>query len=271
MNHFLTQSIDIAMNKDYLDRLYAVYPVIPSSARCLDDAAVCNIEKYYNQKNSNLLIKELLRLELFPFKDSFVSFFRRYPKSIDLNTRTVNRIASILYGMDFDTIIEKSTVPKETNRQMGPMFKNWISKNSIICIKVYNELDEFLKSNDTAILNSSDNSMMLFAKDYLGYHRNKGIDFIARIKNINNDNIKYIVGEAKFLTDYGGHQNLQLEDAMLTLTSSYNKNVIPISILDGVCYIQGNNKMYKKLLEYQDNYIMSALLLGQFINYIEVL
>ena len=41
---------------------------------------------------------------------------------------------------------------------------------------------------------------MHWAKKTLGYTRNKGLDFIARF------NGKYVIGEAKFLTDFGGHQ-----------------------------------------------------------------
>ena len=38
--------------------------------------------------------------------------------------------------------------------------------------------------------------MKLFAEKSLGYNRNKGLDFLARI------NGKYVIGEAKFLTDF---------------------------------------------------------------------
>lgn len=46
--------------------------------------------------------------------------------------------------------------------------------------------------------------MMNFAKEHLGYNYNKGLDFVARF------NKQFVIGEAKFLTDFGGHQMLNL-------------------------------------------------------------
>ena len=57
-------------------------------------------------------------------------------------------------------------------------------------------------------------------------------------------NGKYVIGEAKFLTDRGGHQNAQLNDALATISS--DANAVKVAILDGVCYIEKKNKMYNK-------------------------
>ena len=54
-------------------------------------------------------------------------------------------------------------------------------------------------------------------------------------------NGKYIIAEAKFLTDFGGHQNAQFADAISTLKAGCS--AITIGILDGVLYIKGKNKM----------------------------
>ena len=80
----------------------------------------------------------------------------------------------------------------------------------------------------------------------------------------------YILGEAKFLTDFGGHQNAQFEDAISTMRHEMrktNNNVKVISILDGVLYIPGKNKMHKKLTEgFKDNeVVISAVLLRDFL------
>lgn len=120
-------------------------------------------------------------------------------------------------------------------------------------------LEEFLSSDADAILNASDKSMMEFASQELGYKRNKGLDFLARF------NGKYIIGEAKFITDFGGHQNAQFLDAMSTLTDT-NIKAIPVAIIDGVPYIKSNNKMYKQITETYNGYnIMSALVLREFL------
>lgn len=102
--------------------------------------------------------------------------------------------------------------------------------------------------------------MQEFAKEYLGYTRLKGLDFIARF------NGKMIIGEVKFLSDFEGHQNAQLEDAISLLNTSLTPNIIKVAILDGVCYIQGKNKMFETLTkDYQNHNILSALLLRDFL------
>jgi len=74
------------------------------------------------------------------------------------------------------------------------------------------------------------------------------------------------MSEAKFLSDFGGHQNAQLEDAINLLNTSSNPDIIKIAILDGVCFIQGKNKMFQTLIQkYQNHNIFSALLLRDFL------
>ena len=43
--------------------------------------------------------------------------------------------------------------------------------------------------------------MKYYAAKNLDYKSAKGLDLVARF------NGKYVIGEAKFLTDFGGHQN----------------------------------------------------------------
>ena len=109
-------------------------------------------------------------------------------------------------------------------------------------------------------MNASDNEMLNFASSFFGYSRNKGLDFIARI------NGRYILGEAKFLSDFGGHQNAQFADAISTIEALNKLEVIPVAILDGVLYIKGNNKMYKDITSTYAHYnILSSLILREFL------
>lgn len=106
--------------------------------------------------------------------------------------------------------------------------------------------------------------MKRFAHKFLGYNREKGLDFIARF------NHTYVVGEAKFLTDFGGHQNAQFDDAVSTITSSFisetlGAKVISIAILDGVLYIKSNNKLHNYLKNHSEQIILSGLLLREFL------
>lgn len=117
---------------------------------------------------------------------------------------------------------------------------------------------EFLSNNNNAILAGSDAQLMNFAQTHLGYTRNKGVDFIARFHNT------YVIGEAKFISDEGGHQNDQFLDAMTTLQEPTAHNVRNIAILDGVLYIPGRKKMYTEITN-NDVPVMSALILSNYL------
>ena len=110
-----------------------------------------------------------------------------------------------------------------------------------------------------AVLDGSDAEMKAFAEEHFNYSINKGLDFIARF------NGQYVVGEAKFLTDFGGHQNAQFADGTALLELE-DLNAILIAILDGVLYIRGRNKMYLEInTTLKDKNIMSSLVLREFL------
>lgn len=120
-------------------------------------------------------------------------------------------------------------------------------------------IDEFRKNKKDAILNGSDAQLMSFAANELNYKHSKGLDFIGRF------NGKYVIGEAKFLTDFGGHQNAQFNDAISTIQAKKVK-AITVAILDGVLYIKGKNKMYKDITtKYSNLNIMSSLVFREFL------
>lgn len=263
MNFWTKKSVEFASQRNYLDELFKVYPISPNIKRELSKGKVIAISESFENKNELQLISELLTLELFPIKDSYVVYLKRDKTSLKRNPATIKRLASYLYEMGFNEVIEKCIEPKETNRQIGPMFKNWINKG-ILGIKVYNNINDFLSTKENGILNVSDLSMLNFAQEYLGYTHNKGLDFIARFNN------EYVVAEAKFITDFGGHQNAQFADAINTLKSKFianklNVKIHPIAILDGVLFIQGNNKMHQFLKNNSNFTIISSLLLREYL------
>jgi hypothetical protein len=159
--------------------------------------------------------------------------------------------------MGLNKIFERRSEPKETNRQIGPFFKRWLNRKSLGLQPV--GIDAFIETKKNAVLNGSDRELMDFAREKLNYSRDKGLDFVARF------NGKYIIGEAKFLTDFGGHQNNQFNDAITTLQTK-NVKAVKLAVLDGVLYIRGNNKMYKDITtKYADLNIMSSLVLREFL------
>lgn len=257
MNPRTETSIVYANQRNYLDNLFHIYPTIPEWIRIIDETLRREVEKSFKKHDNTKLIETLLDFDLFPIKDSYVAYLKRDRGAIERNPNTVARLCGRLYEMGLDQIREKCSEPKETNRQIWPLFKRWISSGGLWIIPV--KWEEFLNTKGNAILDASDTEMMLFAKKRLWYKRNKGLDFVGRF------NEQYVIGEAKFLTDFGGHQNAQFVDAISTLTYK-GVRAIKIAILDGVLYIKGHNKMYTSIITtYKKENIMSALVLREFL------
>lgn len=256
MNYWTQLSIEYANQRNYLDDLYSVYPTIPNGIRDLDEDLWKKIETSFTSKDNKKLLENLLQLKLFPIKDSYVAYLKRDKSAMERNPNTVDRLCGRVYEMGLEKLFENCSEPKETNRQMGPLFRRWLQKGSLGIVPVSSE--QFLSSKENAILDAGDHEMMYFAKKYLGYSRKKGLDLLARF------NGKHVIGEAKFLTDFGGHQNAQFNDAITTLKTK--SDAIPIAILDGVLYIPGKNKMYKDVTtKFKNKNIMSVLVLREFL------
>jgi hypothetical protein len=257
MNYYTELSIEYATQKSYLDDLFQVYPTIPEGIRDIDKNMFSKVEQSFQRQDNIELLSTLLKLDLFPIKDSYVAYLKRDKESILRNPKTVNRICGRLYEMGLEKIFEKCSEPKETNRQIGPMFKRWINSKSLGITPVRPR--EFFSGSEDAILDASDKEMMDIAKEKFGYNRNKGLDFIGRFNGNN------VIGEAKFLSDFGGHQNAQFSDAISTILTP-DLDAITIAILDGVLYIKGQNKMYNDITTtYKNHNIMSALVLREFL------
>jgi hypothetical protein len=159
--------------------------------------------------------------------------------------------------MGLEKIFERCSEPKETNRQIGPLFKRWLSSGGLGIQPA--GIEEFQSSDKNAVLEASDAEMKNWAHTHLHYSRDKGLDFVGRF------NKKYVIGEAKFLTDFGGHQNAQFNDAISTITDT-SVQAVTIAILDGVLYIDSDNKMYRDITtSYSDFNIFSALLLREYL------
>lgn len=257
MNHWTKLSIEYANQRSYLDDLFQIYPTIPEGIRDIDRGLWKLVEKAFAKKDNVALLENILKLNLFPIKDSYVAYLKRDKEALKRNPATANRLCGRLYEMGLDEIFSRSSEPKETNRQIGPLFKRWILKKSLGVKPL--EIEEFLKAKENTVLNASDAEMQAFARKHLNYKHNKGLDFIGRF------NGKYVIGEAKFLTDFGGHQNAQFNDAIATIKAK-NVQAIKVAILDGVLYIKGKNKMYKNITgKLKNKNIMSALVLREFL------
>ena len=222
INPWAQLSIEYASQRSYLDDLFQVYPTIPEGIRELNGELWQDVKKAFKKRDNTTLLKSLFKLKLFPIKDSYVAYLRRDKTALERNPATAARLSGRLYEMGLDSIYIRCSEPKETNRQIGPLFKRWLKKKS------------------------------------LGVEPLE-LDFIGRF------NGKYVIGEAKFLTDFGGHQNAQFNDAIATVKAK-GVEAITVAILDGVLYIKGNNKMYKGITsKLKKENIMSALVLREFL------
>jgi len=257
MSYWTDLSIEFANQRNYLDELFKIYPTIPDGIRDIDEHHWYHIEDSFNARDNISLITHLLKLNLFPIKDSYVAYLKRDPDAIHRNPNTIHRLCGRLYDMGLSKIFERCSEPKETNRQIGPLFKRWLTNGGLGIKPV--SLQEFQNNEENAILDASDAVMKNWCSERLQYSRDKGLDFVGRF------NRKYVIGEAKFLTDFGGHQNAQFADAISTITNRSVK-AITVAILDGVLYINTNNKMYRDITTvYSNCNIFSALVLREFL------
>ncbi len=115
MNYWTKLSIEYAEQKSYLDDLFQVYPTIPEGIRNIDDDIWESVEDAFNRKDNERLVDELLKMDLFPIKDSYIAYLKRDKSAVERNPKTINRIAGRLYDIGLNKIYEKCSEPKETN------------------------------------------------------------------------------------------------------------------------------------------------------------
>lgn len=270
MNIWTQKSIALANQQNYLDLLYKVYPISANLRREMSDEIKNEIRAAVEIQDSEKLLRILISETnssriVFPIKDSYVAYLKHDTSAIERNPNTVDRITSMLYEMGYDDILNKATAPKETNRQIGPLFSDWLQRGSIGG-NLTDDEQAFLHSEGNIVYGGSDDHKAAFAKKYLGYTRQKGLDFLAKF------NGKYVLGEAKFLSDFGGSQNSDFEDAEATLRAELTptgNGVVKIAIIDGVIYIdkcKGQKMAHRMRTEFgEDEVIVSATLLRDFL------
>ncbi len=66
MNKWTQQSIKLAKQRGYLDKLHEVYPVELSAERDIDDEVLGNLKRAFNSRDNAQLMKALLALDKFP-------------------------------------------------------------------------------------------------------------------------------------------------------------------------------------------------------------
>lgn len=258
MNSFTQKSITLANTDCYLDSLFDVYPVASDVLRDIDDVKWNKVIETFNADNDSNLVNALLDLDLFPFKDPYIRYLKKDRESIIRNPKTIKRLASQIRLFNIDELHKKCSEPKESNRQMGPLFNNWIKSGSLgsKCI-IYDDISKFKDASGNRCFVGSDEQKKKFVRDNFNHTLDKGLDLLAVF------NGKFVLGEAKLITDFGGHQQTQFNDAMRLL--SVGLDAIRIAILDGVIYINGGNGKMQMAVRNSNSLIMSSLVLTEFL------
>lgn len=254
MNKWVQKSINLANSQGYLDKLFRIYPIETGDIRSVPEDIRNEVQKAFMDKNKIDLIKELLKLPKFPIDDPYIASLRKHPILLQKNPETIERISNKLFSMGIDTILELASKPKSPSRQLGHSFKRWLRNLDYPFL----EESKFRMYDGVAFLEGSDKKLKKFAVNELGIRNlKKGIDFILKVKN------KFVLGEAKFLTDYGGTQNNQFRDAINVAKIKKDK-IIGIAVLDGIVWFESNAFMHRTIKSL-NGIALSALLLEEFI------
>lgn len=262
MNKWAEKSVRLAGGKAYLDRLLEVYPPEEIGRELSVEKESPRLKLLFEQKKCEDLIAELIRLRRigfkFPVENPYVSFLTYSKKAIRNNPKTVQKICAALYESDYDTIKRRLEAPKKASRRIGPMFRNWLRKKFL-----FTEIADLDDRKEITFLNGGDAVLRSFAESRLGCalgELSKGLDFIAKVRHA------YIIGTAKFLTDFGGTQFNQFYEAIRLVREVRSpKNVVKVAIVDGVVWLGGKMLQVVKNLR-KDEFCLSALLLEDFLN-----
>ncbi len=252
MNDWAKKTLELVKKENYLDLLQEIYPH-EQTARKRDTDVEKKIREYYKSRDSISLLNQLLNLEKFPYKDSYVAFLRADRGALERNPDTVTRICNNLYSMGIDKVIKGIFSPKEPNTQRGPQFRNWVKKSFN-----WASIKEFQQSKEGIVmLDASERDARDFCNKVMGVGISKRPDMVAKSGS------KYIIGEAKFLSSSGGNQGRGFTDGM-TLATNSSGSAYKVFILDGIHWIKTGYAEFKQI-EYGNMAVFSALLLKDYL------
>lgn len=255
MNLWIERSIEISNAPGYLDSLLNIYPAPSGSPRQISKTTEEEIRKLFQEGDLKKLLYELLKLPKFPLEDPYIPCLRRFPELLEKNPETEKRICARLLTLDIEDLLNLVKQPKRPSRQMGNAFKNWLRSLGYPFV----EEEEFCKREAVMFLEGGDRKLKEFTTQLLAITELKrGVDFILKIGK------KLLIGEAKFITDFGGSQTNQLREA-LDVATLKGDNYMGIAVLDGIVWL-GDNP-YLKQIKQIDGIALSALLLEDFINW----
>ncbi len=258
-NQWALKSIELANNGNYLDKLHHVYPVDISEFRELDSELVGELSRAIAKKDPVELFRICLELPVFPVEHPYVAYFRYDDKTfLKHNPEVAKKIGNILLNLRVDEIIAMGTKPKRAVKRYGQAFRTWLMSLE------YPKVDEnafqngHLDPSEIVIHKGSESQYMQFANSTLRCGLVRNPDLLIRKGD------KYLVGEAKFLTDMGGGQDDKFDEAM-SLVRSFSGRAHRIAILDGPLWINGPDRKQTREVRNAQADVMSSLLLQDFL------
>ena len=252
MNEWAQKTLKIVEKEDYLDKLQKVYPH-EDAPREIDHQSLEEIRNAFQDKNNDVLIKKLLDLPKFPYKDSYVGFLRTDREAIKRNPETVKRICDTLYQMGINGVIDGISKPKEANTRRGQQFTNWLKKKFEFVNTGYFEKSK----KGILVLDVNEKEARDFCNKVLGAGISKRPDLVAK------SGAEYIIGEAKFLSSSGGNQGRAFDDGM-KLAANPSGKAHKIFILDGIHWIESGSEQFNQI-QFGNAAILSVLLLGKYL------
>ena len=251
-NNWSKKTLELVTAKNYLDQLQVVYPH-EDGERNVPERILDSIRSAFGKKDLKQLLNQLLDLEKFPYKDSYVGFLRKDREAIDRNPSTVKRICGRLYDMGIENVISGVTQPKEANMRRGNQFTEWVKENFNLI-----GIEDFVKSNKgITILGATEKEALDFCNKTLRVGISKRPDIVAKAGS------KYVIGEAKFLSSSGGNQGRAFDDG-IKLAANADGGAYKVFILDGIHWIETGSDQFSRISHSTAN-IFSTLLLKEFL------
>lgn len=261
-NPWTRRSFRIANDPGYVDSLLGVYETEEGAERPLSEKQWREISRAYDARDDIALLEALYRLKTFPVKGIDVNLLRTSAGGhLSDNSRAARRLARRIYSLGKEELRSRCEAPASSSRKLGPAFRAWL--HEAFAVK---EAEEFLAhSSGACVLDGSDDALMAFAREHLGYEGAKGLDGIIKV------NATYLPLEAKLMSAVGGGQDRQLEDALKIHERGFAPGVRPLAVVDGQhlmfnpAAVAAGEKLqigrYRQMIAESEGPVVSALLL----------
>jgi len=262
VNKWVQQSIQIANNTGYLDKLSIVYPAGVLPRRPLNDCDKQTIKHLHETGASKDLVNFLLDLTRrgrhpFPIEHPYASICRQKRELIGKNPFVFQQLEKTIMSMRVEDIIRGCERPIDLNRVMGQAFQNWLKQYFSDKGVPFLSQSQFENYNGPAFFDGKDVAILDFARQKLGYRLERGRDFLYKTGD------KFVIGEARFLSTSGGSQTRDLGET-ITFVRNVKGRVIGVGVLDGIVWFE--RRYVQTLLNLRDDEpALTVLLLDKFL------